>query len=505
LLSSLFVLPAMYVVNDKIATRKNTEKTAKTPGLDLPILEKTGNAMKKRSVSIAVLAVFTLLTGFFVYTSMHAEFEADMLKIEPADMPSVLTHHEILQNFEINPDFAMVTTDTFNKSRKISDRLKNNRLVGMVDSITQYLPSTDEQKKRKPLIEKIRQNAERYLDMNIQGGMPTGAIADIPEYLTKSSVSNDELNLFIDELDRLQMNVEEIGQIAFMGMQNRLRRYCDKLTGGKDKSKSEILALKKEFKNNSEIRESIAEWQQNYIPFLAQNLVDMSDTETITVKTLPKNIIDQYMNKNGDNLVTIYAAVDLWNGNKMKLFQKATSAVSKNVTGTVILMDRLITLIGSKGLEATLFSLLAVFIILLIDFKNLWQALFATVPLIVGFIWMIGIFVFLGFKFDVANVTAIPLILGIGIDDAVHIMHGIKREGVNRLGLIYKQTGRALILTSITTGVAFGSIAFAHHRGLAGMGILLFIGVISCLLASLFVLPAIISLFFNKRVNKAEE
>jgi hypothetical protein len=230
----------------------------------------------------------------------------------------------------------------------------------------------------------------------------------------------------------------------------------------------------------------------------------MSNTDTITVKTLPKNIIDQYINKKGDNLVTIYAAVDLWNGNKMKLFQKATSAVSKKVTGTVILMDRLITLIGSKGMEATLFSLLAVFIILLIDFKNLWQALFATVPLVVGFIWMIGIFVFLGFKFDVANVTAIPLILGIGIDDAVHIMHGIKREGVNRLGLIYKQTGRALILTSITTGVAFGSIAFANHRGLAGMGILLFIGVISCLLASLFVLPAIISLFFNKRVNTIE-
>jgi predicted RND superfamily exporter protein len=83
-------------------------------------------------------------------------------------------------------------------------------------------------------------------------------------------------------------------------------------------------------------------------------------------------------------------------------------------------------------------------------------------------------------------------------------MHGIKREGLDKLGLIYKETGRSLILTSLTTGVAFGSIAFAEHRGLAGMGLLLTIGVASCLLASLFLLPAILSLFLNKKSRRIE-
>jgi predicted RND superfamily exporter protein len=162
----------------------------------------------------------------------------------------------------------------------------------------------------------------------------------------------------------------------------------------------------------------------------------------------------------------------------------------------------LIVMLGNAGLAATLLALGAVFVILLVDFRSLRYAVVGTLPLLAGFAWMMGSFVLIGWKFDVANVAAIPLILGIGIDDSVHMLHGLKREGISGMSDVLRHTGRALVLTSLTTGIAFGSIAFASHVGLAGMGMLLVLGVASCLITSLGLLPALARIFFKKDESK---
>ena len=55
-------------------------------------------------------------------------------------------------------------------------------------------------------------------------------------------------------------------------------------------------------------------------------------------------------------------------------------------------------------------------------------------------------------------------------------------------------TGRALVLTSLTTLVGFGSITLSHYPGLKSMGYVAVIGISACLLASIIVLPAIFSM-----------
>ena len=88
---------------------------------------------------------------------------------------------------------------------------------------------------------------------------------------------------------------------------------------------------------------------------------------------------------------------------------------------------------------------------------------------------------------------ALPLIIGIGIDDGGHILHRSKIEGRGALYDVYRSTGKAIIITSLTTMMAFGSLVFATYRGFGSLGIALFIGVGSCLLASVVVLPAVLA------------
>ncbi len=86
------------------------------------------------------------------------------------------------------------------------------------------------------------------------------------------------------------------------------------------------------------------------------------------------------------------------------------------------------------------------------------------------------------------------MIIGIGIDDGVHIVHRYQIEGKNAHKPVFASTGRAILLTSITTMLGFGSLWFATYRGLGSMGIALFIGVGTCFFATVIVIPVLIGM-----------
>jgi len=116
------------------------------------------------------------------------------------------------------------------------------------------------------------------------------------------------------------------------------------------------------------------------------------------------------------------------------------------------------------------------------------------IPLLSGFIWMLGLMVILGLKLTLVNVMGLPLILGIGIDDGVHILHRYEVEGRGNIKEVYKSTGKAIIMTSLTTMLSFGSLVFATYRGYGSLGRALFIGVGTCLLTTIFFIPSILGI-----------
>jgi len=102
--------------------------------------------------------------------------------------------------------------------------------------------------------------------------------------------------------------------------------------------------------------------------------------------------------------------------------------------------------------------------------------------------------------FTPANLIALPLVMGIGIDDGVHVVHDFKRT--TQKYLMSANTWRALVLTSFTSMIGFGSLSLASHRGLAGLGTVVMIGIASCLLVSVILLPAILSLIVRSDREK---
>jgi predicted RND superfamily exporter protein len=77
----------------------------------------------------------------------------------------------------------------------------------------------------------------------------------------------------------------------------------------------------------------------------------------------------------------------------------------------------------------------------------------------------------------------------VGIDNGVHVIHRVRFEGRHGMDVVLRHTGRAILISSFTTMIGFGSLSFASHRGLQSLGLLLLLGVGSCLVASIVVLP----------------
>jgi predicted RND superfamily exporter protein len=111
---------------------------------------------------------------------------------------------------------------------------------------------------------------------------------------------------------------------------------------------------------------------------------------------------------------------------------------------------------------------------------------------------MVGLMKLTGQQLTVMNVMGLPMIVGIGIDDGVHIVHRWRHEGKRKINTVFASTGKAILLTSLTTMLAFGSLIFSIWRGFGHLGAALFLGVGACFLTTVLTLTGIIG-FFERR------
>ena len=91
----------------------------------------------------------------------------------------------------------------------------------------------------------------------------------------------------------------------------------------------------------------------------------------------------------------------------------------------------------------------------------------------------------------------LPLILGIGVDHGVHLVH-LWRQQRGRF-VLGDSTTVAVLLTATTTTASFGALILARHQGLQSLGQVLTLGVTTCLAASIVFFPALLAWLTRNR------
>jgi predicted RND superfamily exporter protein len=125
--------------------------------------------------------------------------------------------------------------------------------------------------------------------------------------------------------------------------------------------------------------------------------------------------------------------------------------------------------------------------------RRITEMLLVLTPLLLGAALTGASMVLLGIPFNFANVIVIPLLLGVGVDSGIHLVHRASIEPDAEGGLLATPTARAVFFSAATTIASFGALAFSSHRGIASLGITLVMGMVAILLSTLVVLPALIA------------
>jgi len=473
MLSSLIVLPAMLVTREKVMTRLR-KKEVKPVNVEFKFLGNLGHKFSLHPV--LVLTIGIILTLLLLYQALNVKFDYNYLNMEPKGIPSVTLQDDMIDAFEMSPDFALVTAQTVEEARQLTKKVKAVPSVSMVESISEYLPSQEQQTKRTPHIKQIR----NFLESNQE-------IEDLSE-------KNFPELLF--ELERLEMNVYELGQLAFTGGQDRIDRKCKSLIGDPEDSTSNnyILDLVNKLKQQQTAAiVGLNQFQVFYQPNFRHMALKMANISSLTLQTLPEDITSKFYNKTRDHfLITIIPKEKVWDFEFLKRFSEQMNRVDPHITGTPPMFLALMKYIARDGKMATILTLVVVFILLFLDFRSICITLITMIPLIFGAVWMVGLLKILGLQLTFVNVMGIPMIVGIGIDDGVHLMHRYRIEGKGQIRTVVSSTGKAIFLTSLTTMAGFGSLLIAKYRGLGSLGILLVLGVAACFITTILILPPLL-------------
>ena len=163
------------------------------------------------------------------------------------------------------------------------------------------------------------------------------------------------------------------------------------------------------------------------------------------------------------------------------------------LSGVNVINQRVRQRVLRDGWIAGVLGLVAVALLLWLNFRNWRLALLGLTPVLVGICWMLGAMVLLGIQMNFINIFVTTMIIGIGVDYAVYVLHRYREVGgasgkeVER-GLV--ETGNAVVMASLSTILGFGSITFSSYPGLQSTGKVAILGAFCACFVTITLLPA---------------
>lgn len=215
--------------------------------------------------------------------------------------------------------------------------------------------------------------------------------------------------------------------------------------------------------------------------------------EPVTLADLPRELVRRMQAPDGEARVQVFADGDLRVPGALEGFTDAVLAVAPEATGMAVDVVEFGRVVSRSLGQALASAAAAIALLVLFLWRRLDDTLLVLAPLLLAGALTGASMVLAGLSFNFANVIALPLLLGVGVDSAIHLVHRARAGGAGTgSALLATTTARAVFYSFVTTLVSFGNLACSGHRGIASMGLLLGVGLSLALACNLAVLPALI-------------
>ncbi|MGR9114641.1 MAG: MMPL family transporter [Gammaproteobacteria bacterium] len=412
--------------------------------------------------SALILAVFAALA------LPGVNFDFDPVHLRDANAESVRTYNDLVSDPDTSPlTLTLLESDRTGVQAAV-DKIKRLESVDKVITIDQFVPKDQMAK----------------LDVIEQMGYVLGPLPQkFPE------ISDNE------------------GQIkAFENFKNAVNQAVA-VRSGTD-LESDLIALRDQLEQVDRL-DNPGGGKLQVLKIFEQNLLSgLSSTVSMLQNSLkarafgrdgiPADLSERWLSSEGIYRIQIFPKQDITQLENLRTFVEDVQALAPNVTDLPVIYLEAGNEVVKAFQQALLTALCAITIVLLMVLRSVRDTVFVLIPLILAAMLTCATSVLIGLPFNFANIIAVPLLFGLGVDSGIHIMHSLRNGTYDNNSLASNVTSRGIFFSALTTIFSFSSLAFSAHSGTASMGILLAIGIFFMLFCTLVVLPAFVSHIYDK-------
>jgi len=210
--------------------------------------------------------------------------------------------------------------------------------------------------------------------------------------------------------------------------------------------------------------------------------------QPITTETIPRDLAREWITPDGRARVRVLPKADPDDTTALRNFVTSVLAIEPNATGEAVALYESGNTVVRAFVEAGIFALSAIAVLLWIALRRIGDVLLTLVPLLVAGVVTLELCVVLGLPLNFANVIALPLLLGVGVAFKIYYILAWR---AGKTALLQSVLTRAVIFSAMTTATAFGSLWMSSHPGTSSMGKLMALALVCTMLAAVLFQPAL--------------
>jgi hopanoid biosynthesis associated RND transporter like protein HpnN len=431
----------------------------------------------ERPVLVATITGALCVLALIRFSRVY--FDYNLLNMQSKGLPAVVFEQKLIQSADKSVLYCAIMAKSLPEAIELETRLTNLATVSSVDSMARYL--TEDQTLKLPLIGLIKSEVA-----SIQFAEFDDDPVDVAELSRTLWSLQGYLGLAADE-------VEKEGEAALLEQLRSLRQSIGQL-------RQRMLDAP------LQAAHKLAAFQQALFRDVQETFTairNQDNRERLRAEDLPAALRHRFVSKSGNYyLVQVYPKEDVWQRDKQAAFVfELRNEVKKvdpklTVTGTPVQLYEYTTLLKDSYVEAAWYALGAIVVLVFIHFRSLTCVVLSLLPVAVGTVWMVGFMGWRGIPFNPANIMTLPLVIGIGVTSGIHILNRYVEE--QKPSILAKSTGKAVLISALTTVVGFGSLILAKHQGIASLGYVMAVGTATCMVAALTFLPALLNLLIHR-------
>jgi len=453
LIAAVVLLPALL-----------TLKTAKL-GNNVTVVEQSGKSPFQVVYRKPILMATAVLALGAIALLPSANFDRNSISVREAGSESVATFLELLADSETSP-WPISMLSTYDAIGEVEQRVSHLDIVDSVVSVANFVP--DNQQDKLWIIDELS------LLLGLDAGVASEVTASEPAVLRAAL---QDLTHQIDE--RLANSTAP----QFAAVLNELQ--------------TAVAGLLERLSEPDQASDALARLlERDLLSALVSEISKLNvslDAESFGVDELPAEITRRWIAADGRYRVDILPTENIRDAQALRSFVDTVLPLVPSGTDSPVVMVRSGDVVVSSFQQAVTSAVVFVALLLLLVLRRVTDVVLVLVPLLLASCFTVAAMVLLDISFNFANVITLPLLLGIGVDNGIHMVRRAQNVDLNDRDILRTSTARAVIVSALTTIFSFGNLAFSAHPGTASMGQVLALGLTFNLICTLIVLPALLS------------